>query len=291
MSGPPAEPGAQALGESLAALAAQLADLRGQVAQVNQRIDRAGLRGDLDLVARFEEVARSVADTLDAAAPRGPTAPAGSAWTARHTWPSWPSCATGPTPCYASTTPVTSSGPAGPATSTPSGNCPRWPPPGITRTAPASRPGPRPGVLRPLAAGRHAPRRAHHPRMRSGLRHGPPPLSVTDQPGHRPDPGRHARLAHPRRPGFHGVGRLRAIAFPGPAVRPHHAPAGHRSQRSTAAGLSPGTITTATAAECPSHDERLKIQMMTAQTWTSAARGRQQHAGLPPGPGRHNAAA
>ena len=75
MSGPPAGPGMQALGESLAALAAQLADLRGQVAQVNQRLDRAGLRGDLDLVARFEELARSVADTLDAAAPRGPAAP------------------------------------------------------------------------------------------------------------------------------------------------------------------------------------------------------------------------
>ena len=75
MSGPPAEPGVQALGESLAALAAQLADLRSQVAQVNQRLDRAGLRGDLDLVARFEELARTVADTLDAAAPRGPAAP------------------------------------------------------------------------------------------------------------------------------------------------------------------------------------------------------------------------
>src|SRR5580704_12009760 len=75
MSGPSAEPGTQALAESLAALAAQLADVRGQVAQVNQRLDRAGLRGDLDLVARFEELARSVADTLDAAAPRGPAAP------------------------------------------------------------------------------------------------------------------------------------------------------------------------------------------------------------------------
>ena len=75
MSGPPAEPGTQALAESLAALAAQLADLRGQVAQVNQRLDRAGLRGDLDLVARFEELARSVADTLDAAAPSGPASP------------------------------------------------------------------------------------------------------------------------------------------------------------------------------------------------------------------------
>jgi len=75
MTASPAGPGTQALGESLAALAAQLADLRGQVAQVNQRLDRAGLRGNLDLVARFEELARSVADTLDAAAPRGPAAP------------------------------------------------------------------------------------------------------------------------------------------------------------------------------------------------------------------------
>jgi hypothetical protein len=71
MTEPPAEPGTQALGESLAALATQLADLRGQVAQVNQRLDRAGLRGDLDL----EELAQTVADTLDAAAPRVPAAP------------------------------------------------------------------------------------------------------------------------------------------------------------------------------------------------------------------------
>jgi hypothetical protein len=49
--------------------------VRGQVAQVNHRLDRARLRGDLDLVARFEELARSVADTLDAAAQRGPAAP------------------------------------------------------------------------------------------------------------------------------------------------------------------------------------------------------------------------
>jgi hypothetical protein len=68
-------PDPQALGETLAALAGQIADLRGQVAQVNQRLDRAGLRGDLDIAARFEELARTVVGTLDAVAPRGPAAP------------------------------------------------------------------------------------------------------------------------------------------------------------------------------------------------------------------------
>ena len=75
MTSPPAEPGARALGESLAALAVQVAALRGQIAQVSQRLDRAGLHGDLDLAARFEDLARTVADALDTAAPRGPTAP------------------------------------------------------------------------------------------------------------------------------------------------------------------------------------------------------------------------
>ncbi len=75
MTSPPVEPGAQALGESLAALAVQVAALRGQVALISKRLDRAGLRGDLDLAARFEELAQTVADALDAAAPRGPAAP------------------------------------------------------------------------------------------------------------------------------------------------------------------------------------------------------------------------
>jgi len=75
MTSPQAEPSAQALGESLAALAAQVGDLRGQITLISQRLDRAGLRSDLDLAARFEELARTVADALDAAAPRGPAAP------------------------------------------------------------------------------------------------------------------------------------------------------------------------------------------------------------------------
>ena len=72
---PPADPSPGALGESLAALAAQVADLRGQVRVLNERLDRAGLHADLNLAARFEELARTVTDTLDTAAPRGPAAP------------------------------------------------------------------------------------------------------------------------------------------------------------------------------------------------------------------------
>jgi hypothetical protein len=72
---PPAGPSPRALGESLAALAGQLADLRGQVHALNERLDRAGLRPDLDLAARLEDLAQTVADSLEAAAPRGPAAP------------------------------------------------------------------------------------------------------------------------------------------------------------------------------------------------------------------------
>jgi hypothetical protein len=71
----PADPSPRALGESLAALAAQVADLRGQIRAVNTRLDQAGLRADLNLAARFEEVAQAVADALDSANPRGPAAP------------------------------------------------------------------------------------------------------------------------------------------------------------------------------------------------------------------------
>ena len=75
MSSPQAELSVQALGESLAALAAQVAALRGQVTRLSQRLDRAGIVGDLNLAARFEELAQTAADALDAAAPRGPAAP------------------------------------------------------------------------------------------------------------------------------------------------------------------------------------------------------------------------
>ena len=72
---PPVEPTPHALGESLAALAVQVADLRGQVRDINERLDQAGLRADLDLAARFEDLAQTVTGALDAAAPRGPAAP------------------------------------------------------------------------------------------------------------------------------------------------------------------------------------------------------------------------
>ena len=72
---PPGEPSPRALGESLAALAAQVADLRGQIRALNERLDQAGLHAGLNLAARFEELAGTVAEALDAAAPRGPAAP------------------------------------------------------------------------------------------------------------------------------------------------------------------------------------------------------------------------
>ena len=71
----PAEPSPRVLGESLAALAVQVADLRGQIRAINERLDDAGLRSGLNLTARFEDLAQTVASALEAAAPRGPTAP------------------------------------------------------------------------------------------------------------------------------------------------------------------------------------------------------------------------
>jgi hypothetical protein len=71
----PADPSPRALSESLAALAAQVADLRGQIQAINDRLNQAGLHPGLDLAARFEDLARTVTGALDAAAPRGPAAP------------------------------------------------------------------------------------------------------------------------------------------------------------------------------------------------------------------------
>ena len=71
---PPAEPSYQALREGLAALELQVAGLRGQISLINAQLGQAGLCGDVNLVARFEDLAQTVADALDAA-PRGPAAP------------------------------------------------------------------------------------------------------------------------------------------------------------------------------------------------------------------------
>ncbi|HTP14731.1 MAG TPA: hypothetical protein VMK13_02715 [Streptosporangiaceae bacterium] len=60
---------------TVAAMAIQLAALRGQVRILTRRLDQAGLKGDLDLAGRFEALARTVANALDAASPRGPAAP------------------------------------------------------------------------------------------------------------------------------------------------------------------------------------------------------------------------
>jgi hypothetical protein len=71
MTSPP-EPSAP--GEAIAALAAQVAALRGQVRLIVIRLDRAGLTGDLNLADRTAELARTVADALDSP-PHGPAAP------------------------------------------------------------------------------------------------------------------------------------------------------------------------------------------------------------------------
>jgi hypothetical protein len=106
MSSPPAQPSLRALGESLAALA-----------------------------ARFEDLARTVADALDAASPRGPAAPS---WIDldRDTYHAqladlrrWADTV------LRTQLAAMSCGSAGPATSTPSGNYPPWPPNGTASTA------------------------------------------------------------------------------------------------------------------------------------------------------------
>ena len=69
---PPADTSPRALGESLAA---QIADLRSQIRAINERLDQTGLHADLNLAARFNQLAQTVADALDTTAPRGPAAP------------------------------------------------------------------------------------------------------------------------------------------------------------------------------------------------------------------------
>ena len=61
-------------GDTAAALAVQVAALRGQVRLIFARLDKAGLTGDLNLADRFAELARTVTEALDTP-PHGPAAP------------------------------------------------------------------------------------------------------------------------------------------------------------------------------------------------------------------------
>jgi hypothetical protein len=61
-------------GDAAAALAAQVASLRGQVRAIFARLDRAGLTGDRNLAAELTGLAALITETLDAR-PHGPAAP------------------------------------------------------------------------------------------------------------------------------------------------------------------------------------------------------------------------
>ena len=168
---PPGEPSPRALGESLAALAVQVADLCGQVRDINERLDQAGVRADLDLAARFEDLAQTVADALEAAAPRGPAAPY---WIGldRDTYHArladlrrWADTVLRQhyggyelADCWPSHIHAVWE------LSTLAAEWHRQPP----------RPGPGPGVLRPLAPEHHAPRCWHDPGVHDAMRHAPP---------------------------------------------------------------------------------------------------------------------
>jgi len=54
---------------ALAALASQIAGLRGQVEGIQLRMKRAGITGDVDLAERFEELAATVARALEEVTP------------------------------------------------------------------------------------------------------------------------------------------------------------------------------------------------------------------------------
>ena len=173
---PPGEPSPRALSESLAALAAQLADLRGQIRAINERLDQAGLHPGLNLAGRFEDLAQTVAGTLDAASPRGPAAPY---WIGldRDTYHAqladlrrWADTVL--RPHYGGYELAGLLAPPHPGhlgTVHPG----RRMAPHLQRDAP--RPRPRPGVLRPVAARHYAPHHPHHPHMHAALRDAPQP--------------------------------------------------------------------------------------------------------------------
>jgi hypothetical protein len=71
MTSPPEPAPAEA---TAAALAVQVAALRGQVRLIFARLDKAGITGDLNLADRLADLARAVTQALDSP-PRGPAAP------------------------------------------------------------------------------------------------------------------------------------------------------------------------------------------------------------------------
>ena len=71
MTHPPEPP---RIPDATAALAVQVAALRGQVRLIFARLEQAGLTGDLNLADRLTELARTVTQSLDRP-PRGPAAP------------------------------------------------------------------------------------------------------------------------------------------------------------------------------------------------------------------------
>ena len=139
-----AEPTPRALGESLAALATQIADLRGQIGTISGRLDQSGLSAGVNLAARFEELAQTVTGALEAAAPRGPAAPY---WIGldRDTYATRLAELRG----WADTVLRQHYGgyelrDCWPRPSTPSGNCPPWAPSGTAPTAAHALTWPRP---------------------------------------------------------------------------------------------------------------------------------------------------
>jgi hypothetical protein len=73
MASPP-EPSPSGDTATTAALAVQVAALRGQVRLIFARLEQAGLTGDLNLADRLTELARTVTQSVDSP-PRGPAAP------------------------------------------------------------------------------------------------------------------------------------------------------------------------------------------------------------------------
>ncbi len=177
MTSPQAEPPAQALGESLAALAVQVAAPArpGRADQQTPRPRRAprrsgprrplrGTRPDSRRRTGRRRTLRPRRTLLDRPGPPGLCRAAGRAKAmGRHRTP--PAI-----PRLRSPRLLVQPHPRHLGTIHPGSRMA----PHLRRQTP--RPGPRPGVLRPLAPQHHAPHRRHHPDMHAGMRHAPPSL-------------------------------------------------------------------------------------------------------------------